>query len=160
MSEQTVTRRIRASRAAIYAALLDARSIEAWRVPDGMRCVVHELDAREGGRFRASLTYDDPTAAGKSGGHTDTYAGTFARLVDSEEVVERVVFETADPAMAGEMSIRTTLADAGAGQTDVTMSFENLPAGVSPADNELGTRMALDRLAALVENGGESAPES
>lgn len=159
-SDQTVRRRIRASRAATYAALLDRRAVQTWRVPHGMRSVVHEFDPHEGGRFRVSLTYDDPSADGKSGGHTDTYGGTFARLVDGQEVVERVAFETTDPAMAGEMTIRTMLADAGAEHTDVTMSFENLPAGVSPADNELGTRMALDRLAALLENPGEPASRS
>jgi hypothetical protein len=30
---------------------------------------------------------------------------------------------------------------------------DNLPRGVSPADNEMGWRMALDKLAALVETG-------
>jgi len=30
---------------------------------------------------------------------------------------------------------------------------EGLPAGVSPADNELGWRLSLDTLAALVEAG-------
>jgi hypothetical protein len=31
------------------------------------------------------------------------------------------------------------------------MAFEGLPPGVRPSDNELGTRMALAKLAALVE---------
>jgi NADPH:quinone reductase-like Zn-dependent oxidoreductase len=31
--------------------------------------------------------------------------------------------------------------------------FENLPPGVSPADNELGWRMSIDKLAELVEDG-------
>ncbi|HEX8008771.1 MAG TPA: hypothetical protein VF482_20365 [Trebonia sp.] len=30
--------------------------------------------------------------------------------------------------------------------------YENLPPGVSPADNELGWSMSLDKLASLVEN--------
>lgn len=147
-----VTRRIRAPRAAVYAALLDPRAVQTWRVPDGMRSVVHEFDAREGGRFRVSLTYDDASTAGKSGGHSDTYGGTFARLIDDREVVEAIAFETDDPALAGEMTVRTTLADAADGQTELTMTFAGLPAGVSQSDNELGTRMALDRLAALLES--------
>ena len=51
---------------AVYRALLDPAAIARWRVPDGMRGEVHELDARVGGRIRMSLTYDDPTSAGKS----------------------------------------------------------------------------------------------
>jgi hypothetical protein len=42
------------------------------------------------------------------------------------------------------------LADADGG-TDVLGVHDNLPPGVSPADNETGWRMALDKLAALVE---------
>ena len=41
---------------------------------------VHDFDAREGGGFRVSLTYDAPDAVGKSTTHTDTYHGHFLRL--------------------------------------------------------------------------------
>jgi uncharacterized protein YndB with AHSA1/START domain len=149
-----VVRHIQAPRAAVYRALLDARAIEAWRVPAGMTCVVHELDAREGGSFRVSLTYDRATAAGKTTAHTDTYRGHFARLVPGEQVVEVLEFETADPALGGEMTMTTTLADADGG-TRVTVLHEGIPSGVPAADNELGTRMALDSLAALLEPGDE-----
>jgi uncharacterized protein YndB with AHSA1/START domain len=152
MSSTRVVRHIRAPRAAIYRALLDARSIEAWRVPRGMTCVVHELDAREGGSFRVSLTHDEPTATGKTAAHTDTYRGRYARLVPVEQVVEVVEFETTDDAMRGEMTMTTTLVDANGG-TDVIVEHEGIPPGVAPADNELGTRMALDNLAELVEPG-------
>jgi uncharacterized protein YndB with AHSA1/START domain len=119
-------------------------------VPDGMTSQIHSFDAREGGTFRISLTYDAPTSAGKTSAHTDTFHGQFAKLVPNTEVVQVVEFETEDPTMAGEMKITYTLADADGG-TDLVSLHENLPAGVSPADNELGTRMSLDKLAALVE---------
>ena len=47
----------------------------------------------------------------------------------------------------------TTELEPAEGGTLVTMTFDRLPAGVDPADNETGTRMALDHLAALVEGG-------
>jgi uncharacterized protein YndB with AHSA1/START domain len=72
---------IHASPAAAYAALLSAAAVGRWRVPDGMRSRVHQFDAREGGSFRVTLTYDEATATGKSGAHTDTYHGTFVALV-------------------------------------------------------------------------------
>ena len=117
-----------------------------------MTCVVHELDAREGGSFRISLTYDEPTATGKTTAHTDTYRGRFARLVPGKQVVEVLEFEATNPDLRGEMTIQTTLVDADGG-TDVIVVHERIPDGVSAADNELGTRMALDNLAALVESG-------
>jgi hypothetical protein len=65
--------------------------------------------------------------------------------------VQTVEFESDDPAMAGEMRITYTLAEADGG-TDLVGVHENLPPGVSPAANELGWRMSMDKLAALVEN--------
>jgi hypothetical protein len=57
----------------------------------------HEFDAREGGRFRISLTYDAATGTGKTTARTDTYHGHFAKLVTNEQVVEVFEFETTDP---------------------------------------------------------------
>jgi len=145
-----VDRHIRAPRAIIYRALLDPTAIATWRVPDGMTAHVHELDAREGGCFRVSLTYNASDSTGKTSAHTDTYHGRFARLVPEEQVVEMLEFETADPELVGEMTITTSLADADWG-TDVSIVYEGLPRGVSTADNETGTRMALAKLAALLE---------
>lgn len=148
-----VSRHLRAPRAAVYRALLDPAAVARWRVPEGMTCRVHEFDAREGGTLRVSLTYDEPGARGKTTAHTDTYRGRFARLVPDELVVEVDVFETADPAMQGEMTSTITLADSDGG-TALTAVHEGVPDGVAPADNELGWRTALDRLAVLVEREG------
>jgi uncharacterized protein YndB with AHSA1/START domain len=139
-----------AARARVYAALLDPKAIAKWKVPDGMTCQVHAFEGREGGTFRISLTYDALTGTGKTTAHTDIYHGRFVRLVPNEKVVEVDEFETEDPAMRGEMTITITLADA-AGGTELVAVHEGLPPGVSPADNETGWRMAIDKLAALVE---------
>jgi uncharacterized protein YndB with AHSA1/START domain len=136
----------------VYRALLDARTIAKWKVPDGMTCHVHAFDAREGGSFRISLTYDASTGTGKTTAHTDTYHGHFVKLTPNEQVVEVDEFETEDPALRGEMTITITLADAGDG-TDLLAVHDALPSGVSLDDNETGWRMALAKLAALVEPG-------
>ncbi len=145
---------VEAPREHVYRALLDARAIAKWKVPTGMTCDVHMFDAREGGLFRISLTYDDPSGAGKTTPHTDTYHGRFVRLVPSEKVVEVMEFETADPTMRGEMMVTFTLTDAGVG-TEVLAVHDNVPPAIAPADNEVGWREALDKLAALVEAGDE-----
>lgn len=141
---------VRAPRAVVWQALVDPDAIARWRVPDGMRCEVHEFDAREGGRFRVSLTYSDPDALGKTSAHTDTYHGVFTTLRAEQEIVETLEFESDDPALAGTLTQTTTLADADGG-TEVTIVHEDMPDAVSPADDEAGTRMALANLAALVE---------
>jgi uncharacterized protein YndB with AHSA1/START domain len=141
---------VRAPRSAVYRAFLDAGAVAQWRVPDGMTSEVHEFDGREGGYFRVSLTYDAPGPAGKTAAHTDTYHGRFVRLAADEQIVEVLEFETPDPALRGEMTMTTTLTDAGDG-TDVLVVHEGVPDAVPVADNETGMRMALARLARLVE---------
>jgi uncharacterized protein YndB with AHSA1/START domain len=152
MSSTRITRHINAPRAAVYRALLDARAVATWKVPTGMTSHVHAFDAREGGSFRISLTYDAPTGTGKTTARTDTYHGRFVKLVPNEQVVEVDEFETADPALRGEMTITITLVDADGG-TDLHAVHDGLPPGVAPADNELGWQLALAKLAALVEAG-------
>ena len=139
-----------APRSAVYRALLDARAVEQWMVPTGMTSCVHEFDAREGGTFRISLTYDAPTQAGKTSAQTDTFHGRFVKLVPDEQVVQVIEFESADPALRGEMRVTYTLRDAGGG-TELIGVHAGLPAGVKPEDNELGWRISMGKLAALVE---------
>ena len=150
MTTTRVARHLRAPRARVYRALLDPALVQQWMVPDGMTSHVHSFDAREGGAFRISLTYDQPTSTGKSTAQTDSFRGRFVRLVPDTEIVQAVEFETDDPALQGEMTITYTLTDAGGG-TDLVGAHEDLPPGVPPADNELGWSISLGKLAALVE---------
>jgi uncharacterized protein YndB with AHSA1/START domain len=145
-----VSQHVQAPRPLVYGALLNAGAVATWMVPDGMTSHVHTFDPQEGGSFRISLTYDEPTETGKTSAHTDTYHGRFVKLVPNEQVVEVVEFETADPALRGEMTITITLADADGG-TEVVAVHDGLPPGLSPADNELGWRLSLAKLAVLVE---------
>jgi uncharacterized protein YndB with AHSA1/START domain len=134
-----------ASPAEVYRVLLDPGAITRWRVPDGMTGQVHEFDAREGGRFRISLTYDHPTQQGKTNARTDTYRGRFVKLVPDRLVVEVTEFETDDPVLAGEMTMTTSLTS-NAGGTDVEIVHDHVPDAVSRDDNEAGMRMALTNL--------------
>lgn len=149
MYSTTVRIVVPADRATVYAALLEPDAVARWRVPDGMTGEVHELDARVGGRVRMSLTYDDPAAAGKTGGATDTYQGTFVELRPGERVVEEIAFETDDADLDGPITVTTTLRDVEGG-TEVEMRMDGMPDAVPAADNETGTRMALEKLARLV----------
>jgi uncharacterized protein YndB with AHSA1/START domain len=150
VSSTRITRHIRAARADVYRALLDARAVQHWMVPTGMTSHVHSFDAREGGAFRISLSYDAPTGTGKTTAHTDTHHGRFVKLVTNALVVQVVEFETDDPALRGEMTITFNLTDADGG-TDLAAVHDGVPPGVAPADNETGWQSSLSKLAALVE---------
>lgn len=151
MYSTRVARHLRATPSAVYQALLDPDAIATWRVPDGMSSRVHEFDAREGGRFRVSLSYAEPGLVGKSASGTDTYHGRFVELVPDQKVVEEMEFETEDATLRATMTITTTLTEAGDG-SDVLMVHDSVPDSVPAADNETGMRMALDNLAKLVES--------
>ena len=143
----------------VYRALLDPDAVARWMVPDGMTSEVHTFEAREGGAFRISLTYDAGTGTGKTTAQTDTYHGRFLTLIPGELVVETVEFETADPAMQGEMTITIRLTEHEGG-TVITAVHDGLPPGLSTADNEVGWRSSLRKLAALVtKRDGEPGHE-
>jgi uncharacterized protein YndB with AHSA1/START domain len=148
---------LNAPRKRVYRALVDANDVAVWMVPTGMTSRIHAFEGRAGGAFRISLTYDAPTGTGKTTAQTDTYHGRFIELVPPERVVEVVEFETGDPAMRGEMTITFTLTDA-AGGTDLLAVHDGLPPGLSPAANEMGWRLSLAKLAALVEGPSPDRP--
>ena len=152
MTPTRIVCRVHAPREAVYRAILDARAVAKWMVPCGMTSHVHDFEPHEGGSFRISLTYEMPTGMGKTSGPDRTFHGRFVKLVENRQVVQVVEFETQDPAMRGEMTITCALADAEGG-ADVLWEHDGIPRGVSPADNELGSRMALAKLATLVEAG-------
>jgi uncharacterized protein YndB with AHSA1/START domain len=141
---------VNAPRERAYRAFLDASDVATWMVPAGMTSTVHTFDARPGGAFRISLTYDVPTGTGKTTAHGDTFHGRFVKLVPHERIVESVEFETGDPAMRGEMTITISLADVEGG-TEIVAVHDGLPRGLSTADNETGWCSSLAKLAALVE---------
>ena len=153
MGGMQLTQVIRAPRGKVYRAFVEPEAVAAWMAPDNMRGQVHGFDAREGGRFRISLAYQDPADAaqyGKTAAGLDTYHGHFAELVPDEKIVEVIEFETDDPQFAGEMTMTVLLRDVDGG-TEVTLAYANLPPGIRPEDNEVGTRSSLAKLAALVE---------
>ncbi|MGW5666488.1 SRPBCC family protein [Micromonospora sp. NPDC003776] len=159
MYSTQVSQLVKAPRSAVFQALLDPAAVATWRVPTGMSGHVHEFDAREGGSLRVSLTYEAPDNTGKSTAHTDTYHGHFTRIVPGRQVVEVVEFETDDPALAGAMTMTTTLTDVERG-TQVVVVHDGIPDAIPAEDNETGTRIALANLARLVEAGAaeDTAP--
>jgi hypothetical protein len=72
--------------------------------------------------------------------------------------VQSVEFETDDPSMQGEMTIAYALSDATNGGTELLAVHDRVPPGIAPADNELGWRLSLDKLAALVESAAIPTP--
>ena len=147
-----VSRVIGATPETIYQALLDAQAVAKWRPPKGMQATILAFDPRESGSFRMKLSYLDTghTGRGKSSEHADIVRGQFLQLVPNERVVERVEFESDDPAFGGAMTITTTLASVSGG-TKVTVLCENVPPGIKRSDHEAGITSTLANLADFTE---------
>lgn len=147
-----VSRYIAASPGAIYRAFVDPADLVRWLPPRGMKAEVHAFDARPGGAYRMTLTYVEAghATAGKTSRDADVVQGRFLELVPGRRIVQLVVFESDDPAFAGEMTVTWALADAPGG-TQVTVQCENEPPGIRPEDHEAGIRSSLENLAAFVE---------
>lgn len=144
------SRLIKAAPEAIYRALLDPQAITAWRPPKGMKAQVHVFEPRVGGTFRMAFVYLDQSMPGKTSGNADVFQGVFVDLIPNRRVVESVEFESDDPAFAGAMTV-TTMLDALADGTKVTILCENVPSGISQADHEAGIASTLANLAAFIE---------
>jgi uncharacterized protein YndB with AHSA1/START domain len=117
-----------------------------------MKGRVYAFDAREGAAYRMSLTYveSDHSSRGKTSEHTDVIRGRFLEMIPDERIVQLIEFESKDPAFAGSMTIKWTLADVPGG-TEVTVLCENAPEGIRPNDHEAGFRSTLENLAAFTE---------
>jgi len=147
------SRLVAAAPDAIYRALVDPAALMAWLPPAGMRGRFLVFEPWEGGRYRIALAYEDaapPGGSGKSGARTDVSAGRFLALEPGRRVVQSASFESDDPRFAGEMIVTWSLEPAAEG-TRVTVTAENVPAGIARADHDAGLRSSLANLARFVE---------
>lgn len=134
----------------VFAALVDPVARSAWLPPAGMSGEIREWDARVGGGYRMVLTYADADGApGKTSADTDVVEARFVRLEPDELVVEAVDFASDDPAFAGTMTMSWTLHGVG-DRTTVTITAEDVPAGIDAEDHRAGLTSSLAQLAAYV----------
>lgn len=148
----TGSRIIQAPCERVYHAFLDPQELLAWLPPADMQNELHSFDARVGGGYRMSLYYPPGQTEfrGKTTDREDRIDVRFTELSPPERIVEKIRFDTTDPAFEGEMTMTATFEEADGG-TKVTMLFENLPPGLRPEDNDEGTRLSLDQLAKHLE---------
>lgn len=137
----TQVRVLRAPPERVYRAFLDPAALAKWNAPDGFTAVVHELDAREGGRFRMSFI-------NFANGQQHSFGGEYRKLVPNEQIVATDRFDT--PALPGEIVTTTTLRAVAMG-TEVTVEQAGLPDMIPPESCRLGWQQSLELLARLVE---------
>ena len=132
---------LRAPAERVYRAFLDAGAFNKWLPPHGFTGQVHEMDAREGGRWRMSFTNFGT-------GHSHSFGGTYLELKPGERIRYTATFD--DPNLPGEMRTTVSLKKVSVG-TDVSIVQEGIP-DMIPADARyLGWQESLVRLGKLVD---------
>jgi uncharacterized protein YndB with AHSA1/START domain len=144
------SRRIEARPAEVYRALVDPALLVRWLPPPGARARIDRFEARPGGPFEITLSFDAATGAeGKSGPGTDVVKGRFLELEPGRRIVQSFSFESPDPAYAGAMVMRWLL-EADGDSTLLSVTAEQVPSGI-PADvHEQAMAASLEQLEALI----------
>lgn len=124
----------------VYRAFVDADAKAKWLPPYGFTCKVHEMDAREGGRYRMSFT-------NFSSGHTHGWTGQFVELRPNELLRYSDTFD--DPGLPGTMHVTVTLRAVPAG-TELHVKQEGIPDVIPVESCYLGWQESLEQLAKLV----------
>ena len=143
MPNNTITlhRVLKTSPEKVYRAFTEANALAAWLPPYGFLCVVHEIDARVGGRYKMSFINFST-----NNGHS--FGGEFLELKPNEFIKHTDKFD--DPNLPGEMitSIRLNKVSVG---TELNITQENIPSVIPTEMCYLGWQESLDKLAKLVE---------
>ena len=122
-----------------------------WLPPKGGRAFIDEFDPRPDGAFRMTLTFEDAgLAKGKSTSNTDVVKGRFVALEANRKVTQAFEFDSADPQFAGTMTMIWALQPQAEG-TMLSVTAENVPAGISAEDHKAGLASSLSNLAAMLE---------
>jgi uncharacterized protein YndB with AHSA1/START domain len=132
---------LRAPAERVYRAFLDAGAFCKWLPPHGFTGQVHEMDAREGGRWRMSFTHF-------GSGHRHSFGGTYLELKPHERIRYTATFD--DPNLPGEMTTTVSLRSVSCG-TELHIEQTGIPGVIPPESCTLGWQESLTLLAQLVE---------
>jgi uncharacterized protein YndB with AHSA1/START domain len=135
----------------VFAALVDAEARTVWLPPAGMSGRFDWFDARPGGGYTLTLTYDDEATRGKSVKNTDVVEVRFTAVEEPRQLVEEADFVSDDPNLAGTMTMSWSLEPVDRG-TLVTITATDVPDGISSEDHVTAFASTLSNLDMYVKN--------
>jgi uncharacterized protein YndB with AHSA1/START domain len=125
----------------VYRAFLEADALAKWLPPNGFVCTVHALEAKVGGKHRASFR-------NFTTGQSHSFGGEYLELAPNERLRYSDRFD--DPNMPGEMLVTVTLKKVVVG-TEINIVQEGVPDIIPLEGCYLGWQESLQNLAKLVE---------
>lgn len=125
----------------VFRAFSDANAMAAWLPPYGFLGVVHELDFKEGGRYKMSFV-------NFSTGNQHSFGGEFVEVRPNEFLQYTDQFD--DPNLPGQMTTSVWLKKVSCG-TELKITQEGIPAAIPAEMCYLGWQESLEKLKKLVE---------
>ena len=122
----------------VFDAWMQREQWQAWIGPEGVSCLVPEMEARVGGRYRLVMTM--------TSGQTVTVVGSF-------QIIERQVCFAFSWMMEGgrhDSLVTVALRDLG-GRTELTLRHEGLLSGENVESHGRGWNSALNKLGTFLE---------
>lgn len=144
------TKIIKATIEKVYNAFINSNALAFWLAPDEMTGKVQGFNLKVGGGYTMSLFYRDNEMLGKTSGNEDRFTAKFVELKPYEKVVQTINFQSDKNEFAGEMTMEVFLEEVENNTTKVTIVFKNIPTGIDPKNNEIGTEQSLEKLARYV----------
>jgi uncharacterized protein YndB with AHSA1/START domain len=137
----TLHRVVKATPGKVYRAFTEANALAAWLPPYGFLCVVHNLDAKPGGKYKMSFI-------NFSTGNGHSFGGEFLELKPGEFIKYSDRFD--DPNLPGEMTTSIWLKNVSCG-TELKITQEGIPDAIPTEMCYLGWQDSVDKLIKLVE---------
>jgi uncharacterized protein YndB with AHSA1/START domain len=103
------------------------------------------FDARPGGGYKLTLTYDDEATRGKSVENADVVEVRFTAVEEPRQLVEEADFVSDGPSLAGTMTMTWSLEPVGP-RTLVTITATDVPDGISSEDHATAFASTLRNL--------------
>ncbi len=125
----------------LYRAFIEADALAKWIPPNGYCCTVHEMEAREGGKYRMSFR-------NFTTGNAHSFGGEFVELVPGERLRYTDRFD--DPNLPGTLQVTVSLKKVFCG-TELDIVQEGIPEVIPVEACYLGWQESLRNLARLVE---------
>jgi len=137
----TLHRVLKATPEKVYRAFTEANAMASWLPPYGFICVVHSMDAKQGGSYKMSFI-------NFSTGNGHSFGGKFIELKPNEFLKYTDQFD--DPNLPGEMITSVWLNKVSVG-TELKVIQEGIPAAIPIEMCYLGWQESLEKLMKLVE---------
>lgn len=131
----------KASPEKVFRAFTDPNAIAAWLPPYGFLCIVHNMEAKNGGTYKMSFI-------NFSTGNKQSFGGNYVEFKPKELL--KYVEKFDDPNLPGEMTTTVWFTKVSAG-TELKVTQEGIPSAIPVDMCYLGWQESLDKLMRLVE---------